>query len=95
MGAVAARNADRVIVTSDNPRFEDPGRITQEIQAGVPAGATHCEVILDRREAITRALEAAGGKDLVLLAGKGHEAYQHIQGETIPFDDREVVKEIY
>lgn len=95
MGAIAARDADWVIVTSDNPRFEDPARIAREIQAGIPAGATHCEVILDRREAITRALEAAGENDIVLLAGKGHEAYQHIQGESIPFDDREVVKEIH
>ena len=95
MGAVAARDADRVIVTSDNPRFEDPARIVQEIQEGIPTGATHCEVILDRREAIIRALEVGGKKDIVLLAGKGHEAYQQIQGETIPFDDREVVKEIH
>jgi UDP-N-acetylmuramyl-tripeptide synthetase len=95
MGAVAARDADRVIVTSDNPRFEDPARIAQEIQEGIPTGATHCEVILDRREAIIRALEVGGKKDIVLLAGKGHEAYQQIQGETIPFDDREVVKEIH
>jgi UDP-N-acetylmuramoyl-L-alanyl-D-glutamate--2,6-diaminopimelate ligase len=95
MGAIAAYNADQVIVTSDNPRFEDPARIAQEIQEGIPEEATHCEVILDRREAIAAALEEAGEKDIVLLAGKGHEVHQHVQGKTIPFDDREVVKEIH
>ncbi|MEE8348543.1 MAG: UDP-N-acetylmuramoyl-L-alanyl-D-glutamate--2,6-diaminopimelate ligase [Acidobacteriota bacterium] len=95
MGAVAARDADRVIVTSDNPRFEDPVRIAQEIQKGIPEEATHWEIILDRREAIERALEVAGENDIVLLAGKGHETYQHIQGGLIPFDDREVVKEVH
>ena len=95
MGAIAARDADRVIVTSDNPRFEDPARIAQEVQEGIPAEVTHCEIILDRREAIARAFDAAGENDIVLLAGKGHEAYQHIQGESIPFDDREMAKEIH
>ena len=95
MGAIAARDADRVIVTSDNPRFEDPEQIAREVEEGIPARATHWETILDRRQAIARALETARENDIVLLAGKGHEAYQHIQGETIPFDDREVAKETH
>jgi UDP-N-acetylmuramyl-tripeptide synthetase len=94
MGAIAVRDADRVIVTSDNPRFEDPARIALEIQEGIPPQATHWETILDRRQAIARALEEAGEKDMILLAGKGHEVCQHIQGETLPFDDREVAKEV-
>ncbi len=94
MGAIAVRDADRVIVTSDNPRFEDPFRIALDIQQGIPAQATHWETILDRRQAIARALQEAGEKDMVLLAGKGHEVYQHIQGEALPFDDREVAREV-
>ena len=94
MGTIAARGADQVIVTSDNPRFEDPAQIAREVEEGIPE-ATRWETILDRRQAIARALETARERDIVLLAGKGHEAYQHIQGEAIPFDDREVAREIH
>lgn len=93
MGAIAARDSDLVILTSDNPRFEDPGKIIQDIQKGIPDEATNCEAILDRRRAIMRALEVGGEKDIILLAGKGHEDAQHVEGETIPFDDREVARE--
>ncbi|MFQ5928647.1 MAG: UDP-N-acetylmuramoyl-L-alanyl-D-glutamate--2,6-diaminopimelate ligase [Acidobacteriota bacterium] len=95
MGAIAVRDADLAIVTSDNPRYEDPEKIIQEIRVGIPAGFSNCEIIVDRREAIARALKLAQKGDIVLVAGKGHEAYQEIQGKRIRFDDREVIKEIH
>jgi hypothetical protein len=90
MGAVAERLADRVIVTADNPRTEPPQRIVADILAGMrrPAAAT---VIQDRRAAILGALAEAGAGDLVLVAGKGHEAYQIVGTERLPFSDRAVV----
>ncbi|HET7583400.1 MAG TPA: UDP-N-acetylmuramoyl-L-alanyl-D-glutamate--2,6-diaminopimelate ligase [Gemmatimonadaceae bacterium] len=101
MGAIAARGADLVILTSDNPRTEDPERILDEIEAGLRAElkerGTHArchERIEDRRAAIARALEIAAPEDVVLLAGKGHETYQ-IRGTTrLPFDEREIVREL-
>jgi UDP-N-acetylmuramoyl-L-alanyl-D-glutamate--2,6-diaminopimelate ligase len=92
MGRIAARDADLAIVTSDNPRTEDPERILDDIAAGM-AGAEYLRVV-DRREAIARALELAGPDDVVLLAGKGHETYQIRGTETLPFDEREIVREI-
>ncbi len=90
MGRVAADRADIVIVTSDNPRTEDPERILDDIVAGMPAG--RAERIEDRRAAIARALETADPeRDLVLLAGKGHETYQIRGTSTYPFDEAEIV----
>ncbi|HZH24115.1 MAG TPA: UDP-N-acetylmuramoyl-L-alanyl-D-glutamate--2,6-diaminopimelate ligase [Solirubrobacteraceae bacterium] len=90
MGAIAARLADHVIVTSDNPRSEPPGAIIDEILAGVPAGALHVEHEPDRRAAIARAVALAASGDVVLIAGKGHEQGQeHADGRTEPFDDVE------
>ncbi len=93
MGAVAERLADHVIVTSDNPRTEDPERILDDIVAGM-TGTSH-ERIEERRAAIARALAIADpASDVVLLAGKGHETYQ-IRGTTLlPFDEREIVAEL-
>ncbi len=91
MAAVAWRYADEVIITSDNPRTEDPQRIVDEVVAGVPRerrGETTC--LLDRREAIDRAIERARPGDVVLIAGKGHEDYQIIGTVKRPFDDRRV-----
>ena len=79
-------------ITSDNPRSEDPRRIADEIVAGM-AGATH-ELILDRREAIRHALESSGERDVVLLAGKGHETYQIRGAEKFDFDERLVITEL-
>jgi UDP-N-acetylmuramoyl-L-alanyl-D-glutamate--2,6-diaminopimelate ligase len=93
MGALAVRHADLILVTSDNPRTEDPDAIIQEILAGIPDGMPNVEVITDRRRAIRRALEVARDQDIVLLAGKGHETYQEIGTSRIAFDEREVVKE--
>jgi UDP-N-acetylmuramoyl-L-alanyl-D-glutamate--2,6-diaminopimelate ligase len=91
MGAIAARLADRVVVTSDNPRSEDPERILDEILAGIPRNGTPVLREVDRERAIHRALEVAGDGDTVLVAGKGHETYQIFRDRTVPFDDRAVV----
>lgn len=95
MGRIAAANADIVILTSDNPRSEDPQAILQQIEMGIPAGTGTVESILDRREAIERALRLAGSGDLVLIAGKGHETYQEVKGSRLPFDDVLTTQEIY
>ena len=88
MGRISARLADRVIVTSDNPRSEDPAAIAAEIVDGLAL-----EVELDRRRAIERAVEDARAGDVVVIAGKGHERGQEFADRTIPFDDREVARE--
>jgi UDP-N-acetylmuramoyl-L-alanyl-D-glutamate--2,6-diaminopimelate ligase len=95
MGAIAAAKADLAIVTSDNPRTEDPEAILDDIEAGMQgAGAAPHERIEDRREAIERALAIAGEDDVVVLAGKGHETYQ-IRGTTShPFDEKAIVHEL-
>jgi UDP-N-acetylmuramoyl-L-alanyl-D-glutamate--2,6-diaminopimelate ligase len=91
MGAAAARHADTVVITSDNPRSEDPEAIIAAIAEG--AGPTALR-ITDRREAIDHAIAAAGPGDVVVIAGKGHETYQEIAGGVkLPFDDREVARE--
>ena len=89
MGAIAARDADLSIVTSDNPRTEDPDRILDDIEAGM--GQTPHLRIVDRRAAILRALAIARPDDLLLLAGKGHETYQVVGHDYVPFDEREIV----
>ena len=92
MGSVAARGADLSIVTSDNPRTEDPELIVDEILDGMEGSV--CERITDRREAIARALEHAESGDMVLLAGKGHERHQIVGTERRAFDERAVVREL-
>jgi UDP-N-acetylmuramoyl-L-alanyl-D-glutamate--2,6-diaminopimelate ligase len=95
MGRIAARLADDVYLTSDNPRDEDPLRILDAIAEGaaaVPGAAGRCRRIVDREEAIRRALGEAGPGDLVVIAGKGHEAVQISGGRTRPFDDREIAR---
>jgi UDP-N-acetylmuramoyl-L-alanyl-D-glutamate--2,6-diaminopimelate ligase len=92
MGREAEQGADLVIVTSDNPRTEDPERILDDVEAGMTPGKH--ERIENRRQAIARALELAKPGDVVLLAGKGHETYQ-IRGTTKePFDEKEIVREL-
>jgi len=90
MGLVAGENSDFVIITSDNPRTEDPLKIIEEIEIGVKETGTEYVAISDRREAIYRAISRAGADDVVIIAGKGHETYQLIGGEKFHFDDREV-----
>jgi UDP-N-acetylmuramoyl-L-alanyl-D-glutamate--2,6-diaminopimelate ligase len=88
MGRIAAELADQAIVTSDNPRTEDPQRILEDILAGIPAGVNPI-VIADRAAAIRAAILQAEPGDGVLIAGKGHEDYQILGTEKIHFDDRE------
>lgn len=106
MGSIAARWADHVIVTSDNPRSEDPDAIIDEIRPGVEEGVAaraaaapgrpgvRVDYEPDRRRAIGMALAAAGPGDLVVIAGKGHESYQEIAGTRFPFDDRQVARDL-
>jgi UDP-N-acetylmuramoyl-L-alanyl-D-glutamate--2,6-diaminopimelate ligase len=87
MGAIAAAGADRVIVTSDNPRSEDPAAIVAQVLAGAGVAGERVEAVVDRREAIRRAIGAARAGDVVLIAGKGHETTQTIAGVAHPFSD--------
>jgi UDP-N-acetylmuramyl-tripeptide synthetase len=97
MGMVAARLSDVVVITSDNPRTEDPNRIIEEVKRGADAETRQsgAEVLTrpDRREAILHAVGMADPGDVVLVAGKGHEKYQEIDGRTFSFDDVEVARE--
>ena len=101
MGAVVARLSDLVIVTSDNPRSEEPERIIEDIMRGIqpasPRGVlsaprAHLKIV-DRRRAIERAISVAAPGDMVLLAGKGHEKTQVIGDRVLPFDDAEIARE--
>ena len=87
MGAVAGKLADHVIVTSDNPRGEDPRAIANDILEGLRLTATEWSVELDRASAIERALEDSREGDVIVLAGKGHEDYQETNGKRLPFSD--------
>ena len=93
MGRVADTLADFCILTSDNPRGEDPQWIVEQIKEGFER--ENYQVILDRQEAIHRALSLAQSGDVVLIAGKGHEDYQIFKDRTIHFDDREVAREYF
>lgn len=93
MGEIAARLSDFVIVTSDNPRTEEPGKIIEDILAGMKETKTPYIVIENRREAIGWAIKNAQPNDIIILAGKGHETYQIIGREKSHFDEREVVRE--
>jgi len=90
MGAVADHNADYAIITSDNPRKEDPDKIIAEIEKGFHGD--HFEKITDRAAAISRAVELAQPRDIVLIAGKGHENYQEFADHTVPFEDIQVAR---
>ena len=93
MGCIAADNADLVVVTSDNPRTEDPDEIIREIVAGMKDKRTPTKVICDRREAIAWAIDNAAPGDVLLLAGKGHEDYQVVGHEKHHMDEREIVSD--
>ncbi len=93
MGEVAGEHSDIVVITSDNPRNEDPLKIISEIEVGVKEKTSVYEVIPDRREAIYRAIAAAKSDDVVIIAGKGHENYQIIGADKFHFDDREIALE--
>ena len=98
MGAVAGRLSDLIVITSDNPRSEDPNRIIEEVQRGITPdtrrdSAQRLLTIVDRRAAIAKAIELARSGDVVLVAGKGHEKYQFIGDRMLPFDDVAVARE--
>ena len=90
MARAAEQWADHAIVTSDNPRGEDPQAIIQDIEKGFQKGGY--EVVVDRRQAIERAVSLAQARDIIVIAGKGHEAYQQFADETLPFDDVRIAK---
>lgn len=92
MGRVVSENADYAFITTDNPRAENPGEIAAQIMDGFD-DVEQYEVILDRKQAIGKALEMAGPKDIVLIAGKGHETCQQFADTVVPFDDRKVAAE--
>ena len=92
MAQAACKFSQQVILTSDNPRFEDPNAIIQEMMDGVPfSSRRYTAIIEDREAAIQEAIKMAGPQDVVLIAGKGHETYQEIKGVKYPFDDKEKV----
>jgi UDP-N-acetylmuramoyl-L-alanyl-D-glutamate--2,6-diaminopimelate ligase len=94
MGQVAAELSDFVVLTSDNPRSEDPLDIMNDVLVGLRRKDTPCLVEPDRATAIKRAIEEARPGDILILAGKGHETYQVLKDRTIAFDDREVAREV-
>jgi UDP-N-acetylmuramoyl-L-alanyl-D-glutamate--2,6-diaminopimelate ligase len=94
MGRISAELADKVFITSDNPRNEDPLDIIKEIISGINTEKNNYLIEIDRFKAIEEALKEARGGDIVLIAGKGHETYQVFKDITLPFDDREAVKKI-
>lgn len=95
MAEVACRYSDKVILTSDNPRFEDPSDIVKQMEAGVNVVYRKKVIsILDRKEAIKTAVSLCNKKDILLVAGKGHEKYQEVNGEKIDFDDKSVLNEM-
>ena len=94
MGEISGRIADFTFITSDNPRTEKPEEIVNEIEAGIKKTKGNYKVVVDRTEAIKHAIEIANKNDIIVLAGKGHETYQEINGEKHPYDEREIIKKI-
>ena len=92
MASIAEKYSESVVLTSDNPRSEDPLEIIKEMQMGISKQKPYC--ISDRKKAIEKAIDLASGSDIILIAGKGHESYQLIKGQKFPFDDAEVVREV-
>ena len=94
MGEISGNIADYTIITSDNPRYEEPQEIINQIEEGIKNTQGKYTCIVDRKEAIKEAIKMATKKDMIVLAGKGHEPYQEIKGEKFPFDEREIVTKI-
>lgn len=94
MGEVSGRVADYTIITSDNPRTEDPAEIVKDIEEGIKKTNGKYECIVDRIEAIKKAIKIANKRDIIILAGKGHEQYQEINKKRYPFDENKIVNEI-
>ena len=94
MGEISGKAADYTIITSDNPRTEDPEEIVKEVESGIKRTKGKYVCIVDRKKAIEHAIKMANKNDIIVLAGKGHEPYQEINGEKNPFDERIIVKDI-
>lgn len=94
MGEISGRIADFTFLTSDNPRTEDPKEIVKQIEEGMKKTKGKYKVVVDRTEAIKEAIKMANKRDIIVLAGKGHEPYQEINGEKYPYDERIIVNEI-
>lgn len=94
MGEVSGRLADLTVITSDNPRFEEPQDIIEDIKAGIGRTTGRYVEICDRREAIAQVISNAQEGDLIVLAGKGHEDYQEIKGKKYPMDERQIIREL-
>jgi UDP-N-acetylmuramyl-tripeptide synthetase len=94
MGRAACRLSDHVVITSDNPRFEEPQAIIKDIEKGVNKEFTNYDIVIDRRKAIERALKLASHGDIVVIAGKGHENYQIVKDKVLNFDDRKIAREV-
>jgi UDP-N-acetylmuramoyl-L-alanyl-D-glutamate--2,6-diaminopimelate ligase len=96
MGQIASELSDRIIITSDNPRTEKPEAIMKDIAQGIEAkNLKKVLTISDRKEAIKTACSLASEGDVILIAGKGHEKYQEVDGEKFPFDDKEELKHTF
>ena len=94
MGEISGTKADYSIITSDNPRTENPEKIIEQIEVGIKKTKGKYECIVDRKQAIKKAIKMAHKRDMVLICGKGHELTQEINGKKYPFDEREIVKQI-
>ena len=94
MGAISGKIANYTIITSDNPRTEDPEAIVKEIEEGIKKTNARYECIVDRTEAIKKAIKMANKNDIIVLAGKGHETYQEINHEKHHYDEREIIKQV-
>ncbi|MBR3162925.1 MAG: UDP-N-acetylmuramoyl-L-alanyl-D-glutamate--2,6-diaminopimelate ligase [Clostridia bacterium] len=94
MGEIAGKLADYTIITSDNPRTEKPEEIISEIETGIKGKTKEYKTIVDRKKAITEAIKMANKRDLIVIAGKGHEMYQEVNEEKYPFDEKKIIKEI-
>ena len=94
MGEVSGSLADLTIITSDNPRYEEPERIMQKIEEGMKQTKGQYQMMVDRKEAMRFMLAQGRPGDILILAGKGHEQYQEIKGDYLPFNEREIAQEI-
>ena len=94
MGEISGRIADFTFITTDNPRTENPEQIIKDIEDGIKKSKGNYKIVVDRTEAIKEAIKMANKIDIIVLAGKGHETYQEINGEKIPYDERKIIKEI-
>ena len=94
MGEISGRIADFTIITSDNPRTEKPEKIIEQIEEGVKKTKGKYQIVVDRTEAIKEAIKMANRRDIIVLAGKGHEPYQEIDGVKHPYDERVIIHEI-